>query len=157
MRRLRIGLLVAGVLALLAGCDNPFAKKGASDSSQKVDDRNSNYRPGGGVIVNANQAKKRTVALNDFDQLKTIIVALDLDNSRMPTADAIKADLKANPNARELLAKIDDGAIVLTGTTDRQGLWAYEVDADKAGGIVLAGGNVSRASADEVKQWLGQK
>ncbi len=157
MRRLRFGLLTAGVIALLAGCDNPFARKGTTETSEKIDDRNSNYRPGAGLGANLNQVKKRVPVQHDFEQLGIIIYALELQDSRMPTPDAIKADLKTNPDARELLAKIDDGAIILTGTTDRQALWAYEVDADKAGGFILVNGRASRVSADDVKDWLRKK
>jgi hypothetical protein len=158
MRRLRFGLLTAGVLAAV-GCGNPLAvlKTPPPETSEKIDDRNTNYRPGGSALGNAARAGKRTAQLHDFEQLGTIIFALELDNSRMPTVDAIKADLKANPDAREILAKIDEGVIILTGTTDRQALWAYEIDADKAGGIILVNGRASRASADDVKDWLGKK
>lgn len=158
MRRLRFGLLAAGVLAA-AGCDNMLGKLKTPppETSEKIDDRNTNYRPGGSALGNVARAGKRTAQLHDFDQLGTIIFALELQESRMPSADAIKADLKANPDARDLLKKIDDGVIILTGTTDRQGLWAYEIDAEKAGGIVLVSGRASRASADDVKQYLGMK
>ena len=157
MTRLRFGLVAA--LFALVGCDNPGPKKppAAADTSPTVDERNTKYRPDQGTLRNVLRTGQRGAARVDFDQLKTLIFALDLQENRMPTADAIKADLKANPDARVLLKKINDGVIVLTGTTDRQAMWAYEIDADKAGGIVILGGNVTDANADDVKKSLGQK
>jgi hypothetical protein len=95
--------------------------------------------------------------MHDFDQLKTLIFALEVQDGRMPTADAIKADLAANPDARDLLAKINEGVVLLTGTTDPNGLWAYEIDAEKIGGIVIYQKRTARATADDVKQYLGMK
>ena len=86
--------------------------------------------------------------------MKTFIFAYELENNRMPTKDELRVELK---NAANLLKLIDEGAIVLPTAMPKQGLWAYEVDADKAGGIVIDSGNVGRKSADEVKKLLGQK
>jgi hypothetical protein len=153
--------LVFGTLALLAaiGCDfpKPKPKPPAEKVEEKLDDRNTNFRPGASVLKNSVQAGKRVAQMHDFDQMKFFIFAYELENNRMPTIDEIKADLKNYPDAREILKKIDEGVIILTGTKDKNGLWAYEVDADKAGGIICLGNSVSRASADDVKKYLGQK
>ena len=133
------------------GC--PKAPKPTS-TEPTVDNRNTNYRPGDGALINSARAGKRVAAMNDFDQLKTFIFAYELENNRMPTKDELRAELK---NAANLLKLIDEGAIVLPTAMQKQGLWAYEVDADKAGGIVIDSGNVGRKSADEVKKLLGQK
>lgn len=162
MRRLRIGLLAVGLLPLLAGCNfivnMPKRPTEPTEETKTTgDDRNTNYRPGQSGLRNGKRAGERMAQLTQFDQLGTIIYALELQDNRMPNADAIKADLKDNPDARDLLKLIDDGVIILTGTTDRQGLWAYEIDADQIGGIILVSGRASRATADDVKQWLGKK
>ncbi len=124
-----------------------------------VDDRNTNYRADQSVLRNTKRAGERMAQMNDFDQMKFFIFSYELENNRLPTVAEIKADLKQYPDASQILKKIDEGVIILTGTKDKNALWAYEVDAEKAGGIVCVGpsGNVRRATADEVKQLLGTK
>jgi hypothetical protein len=163
MRRLVFALLAAGVTATV-GCNLTInvPKKSTeptetTPTTAAVDDRNTNYRPDQSVLRNSKRAGERLAQQHQFDQLGTIMFALELQDSRMPTVQAVKDDLKANPDAKDLLKLIDDGVIILTGTTDRQGLWAYEIDADKAGGIILVSGRARRAQADEVKQYLGKK
>ena len=138
--------------ALALGC--PKAPKVTVATQPHVDDRNTNYKPGAGAIVNSARAGKRVVVMNDFDQLRTFIFAFELMNDRMPTPEQLRVELKEAANIQKL---IDEGAIILPMPMTKNGLWAYEVDADKAGGIVIAAGNVSRANADEVKALLGQK
>ncbi len=150
MRGLLTAMMIVAVGSAI-GC--PKAPKPTS-TEPTVDNRNTNYRPGDGALINSARAGKRVAAMNDFDQLKTFIFAYELENNRMPTKDELRAELK---NAANLLKLIDEGAIVLPTAMQKQGLWAYEVDADKAGGIVIDSGNVGRKSADEVKKLLGQK
>lgn len=162
MRRLGFLLLAASVAAV--GCNltinvpkRPTEATETTPTSAPVDDRNTNYRPDQSVLRNTKRAGERLAQQTQMDQLGTIMFALELQDNRMPTVQAVKDDLKANPDARDLLKLIDDGVIILTGTTDRQGLWAYEIDADKVGGIILVSGRARRAQADEVKQYLGKK
>jgi hypothetical protein len=146
-------IVCVAILAIAAtGC--PKAPKVTVATQPPVDDRNTNYKPGAGAIVNSARAGKRVAALNDFEQLKTFIFAFELDNNRMPTKDELRAELKTAAN---LLKLIDDGAILLPTQLRKDGVWAYEVDADKAGGIMIVAGNVMRViSADDVKKYLGQ-
>ena len=150
MRGLLTAMMTVAVGSAV-GC--PKAPKPTS-TEPTVDNRNTNYRPGDGALINSARAGKRVAAMNDFDQLKTFIFAYELEYNRMPTKDELRAELK---NAANLLKLIDEGAIVLPTAMQKQGLWAYEVDADKAGGIVIDSGNVGRKSADEVKTMLGKK
>ena len=137
--------------ALTCGCKQ---KNSVPIATQPVvDSRNTNYRPGDGVVINTVRAGKRTSTENDFNQLKVFIFAFELDHNRMPTKEEIRTDLAG---AQNLLQLIDDGAILLPAKLTKQGLWAYEVDSDKAGGIVITAGNVSRATKDEVKALLAQ-
>jgi hypothetical protein len=139
------------LLVAVTGCKK---EPKPSDTGPTADDRNTNYRPGAGALKNSMQAGKRTAAMHDYDQLKTIIFAMELENNRMPTKDEIRTELTTN--GRNLLKLIDDGAIIMPSQPKKDGLWYYEVDADKVGGIVVYQGNVSRATADEVKKYLGQ-
>ncbi|QEL17021.1 hypothetical protein [Limnoglobus roseus] len=146
----------------LSGCKKknaPMAVTKPSDpepAPAPIDDRNSAPIAGGGAIQNVRQAAKRTVALSDMHQLGIMILQYDLDNNKLPTVSEIKAMLTGD--GASIRKQIDEGTIILTGTKDKAGLWAYEVDADRAGGIVLTGpsANARRASADEVKALLGK-
>ncbi len=71
----------------------------------------------------------------------------------MPNISEIKTMISTAANLKEL---IDTGSVILTGTTDRAGLWAYEIEADVKGGLGLVAGVPNRYSADEIKQYLGR-
>jgi hypothetical protein len=151
-------LLVLGTALVAGGCkkkEKPVAKKEEpAPAPAPVDPRNSNYVQGGGAVQNIRQAAKRVVNQHDMAQLGIFILDFELTNGKLPTASEIKAMLTGD--AAGIRKQIDEGVIILTGTTNKSGLWAYEVDADKAGGIVLTGpsANARRATADEVKQLL---
>jgi hypothetical protein len=119
---------------------------------ERVDPRNTNT--GGGAIVGSYRAGKRTNLLNDMSQLGQFVEIQYQEAGKMPDPAAIKANLTT---ARNILKEIDDGFIILTGTKNHAGLWAYEVDADKVGGVGLVAGRAQRLQADEVKQMLAQK
>ena len=155
-------LILLGAVLVAGGCKKknsaaPVAKKEEpAPAAPPVDDRNTAHVPGGGTVQNVRKAAKRAVTMNDLQSLGTFIFSFELDNNKMPTVSEIKAMLK--PDGLNILAAIDEGAIILTGTTDKRGLWAYEVDADKAGGVIVTGPTPAarRATADEVKQLLGK-
>ncbi len=149
-------MILLGVAIVSGGCKKknsapPVVKK---EEPVVVDDRNTAHVPGGGTVQNVRKAAKRAVTMNDLQQLGTIIFSMELETNKMPTIEEIKAALK--PDGLNLLAAIDEGAIILTGTTNKRGVWAYEVDADKAGGVIVTGPTPAarRAKADEVKQLL---
>ena len=106
---------------------------------------------GGGAIQAVRKAVRRTDALNEMKTLGQVIALMQNDLGRMPTKEQIVAELKQYP---KLLAAINEGSIILTGTTQAGGLWAYEVDAENSGGISLVGGTAGRTSADDVRQLL---
>ncbi|MBX9581957.1 MAG: hypothetical protein K2X87_16755, partial [Gemmataceae bacterium] len=140
----------------LAGC----GKKDADDPAPggpppvKVDDRNTNFRPGAGAVQNVRQAARRTNALVEMKTLGDLVTIMYTEDGRMPSKEQIAASVKRDAPA---VAKgIDEGVYILTGATDHGGLWAYEVDADTAGGIVLVAGVANRATADEVQQHLAK-
>jgi hypothetical protein len=119
----------------------------------RIDARNTNQP--GGAITGSYRAGKRTNILSDMRQLGQFIEIQYNEAGKMPDPAAIKANLTT---ARNILKEIDEGWIILTGTKDHAGLWAYEVDADKAGGVVLIGGTAQRMpEAYDVKQLLGKQ
>jgi hypothetical protein len=106
---------------------------------------------GGGAIQAVRKAARRTEALNDMNTLGQVISLMQTDSGKMPTREQIIAELKQYP---KILAAVNEGTYILTGTNQAGGLWAYEVDAENSGGIALVGGRASRSTADEVKQYL---
>jgi hypothetical protein len=115
---------------------------------------NTNYVPGGGAVQNVRQAARRTVALNDLHQIGIAITQWELENNRMPSASEItNSVLRSYPNLKKL---VDEGTVILTGTTNRSGLWAYEVEADTKGGLGLVAGTASRYDAATIKSYLGR-
>jgi hypothetical protein len=157
MRALSL-LAVAAVFAA-GGCKKkapptasaPAAPVPAADAPAPT---NTNYQSGAGVAQNVRNAAKRTVALNDMHTLGQLIEVMYNDGGRMPTAAAIKQGV--GRDAPNVAAAINDGSIVLTGTTDHGGLWAYEAGAETSGGVGLVAGSARRMTADEVKQYLGR-
>lgn len=115
---------------------------------------NTNYQPGFGAAQAVRKAGLRTINLNEMKQLGLYVTQAADDFGKMPTAAEIKQMVSQD---KTLTGMINDGSLILTNTTNRGGLWAYEVDADTKGGIVLVAGTASRASADEVKQYLANK
>jgi hypothetical protein len=155
-------LIAAAGFLLAAGCEKKKAKttpttaataKGGDTPPPAAGGGNTNYQGGAGAAQNIRKAGKRTVALND---MKTLGQAIELkynDLGKMPTKQEILADLSQYPN---ILSLVKDGTVILTGTTDHAGLWAYEVEADTKGGIGLVGGVANRYDAATIKQYLGR-
>ncbi|MFO0796747.1 MAG: hypothetical protein U0804_04665 [Gemmataceae bacterium] len=106
---------------------------------------------GGGAAMAVRKAARRTQALNELKNLGEMIFAMQLENGRMPTVNQIKEALQQSP---QLLTAINDGAYILTGTTEAGGLYAYEVDADKQPGIAVIGGRATRSTPEELKPYL---
>ena len=106
---------------------------------------------GGGAAQAVRKAARRASALNDLKNIGELIEQMRDEFGKMPTKDAILNEMKKYPN---LYAGINDGAYIVTGTTEGGGLWVYEVDSENIGGIVVIGGRATRANADEVKQYM---
>ena len=150
-----MGRLLTAMMIVAVGSAVGCSKAPKPTSTEPtVDNRNTNYRAGDGALINSARAGKRAAATNDFVNLKVFIFDFELNNNRMPTKEELRGEVK---NAGNLLKLIDEGVILFPTSMQKDGVWAYEIDADKVGGIVLVANNVSRASADEVKKLLGQK
>ena len=165
MRRLSFVLVLAvGATVAAVGCNFTVnipkrPTQPTEEAPPTVDDRNTNNRPDQSVLRNTKRAGERLAQMNDFQAVQLFILDYDLNNNRMPTIAQIKESLKGAADTQHVLKKIEDGVIILTGTQNRNALWAYEVDAEKAGGIVCLGpsGSIRRATADEVKQYMAIK
>lgn len=149
----RVLAVVLLCLPLVAGCKKktPPASAAATPAAPAPvagGANDTNYQAGAGAVQNVRNAARRTVAINDMNQIGLTIETLYSTSGRMPDINAIKAELRTAGN---LLALISDGAVILTGTTNHSGLWAYQADADTQGGIGLVAGRAARMSADEIK------
>jgi hypothetical protein len=160
---MRFFILLPLMMAIAAcGCEKKKAKTVAKTepapaeaAPPPVNPGNTNYQGGAGAVQNVRQAARRAAKQNDLHQLGLLISQTTTLDNRMPSAAEIKQSLQRD--APNILKEINEGIIILTDTKNMRGLWAYEVDADRAGGLVLVGGTASRASADEVKQYLANK
>ncbi len=76
------------------------------------------------------KATRRAQAMNELKNLGELIESMRDPIGKMPTDAQIRMELKKS--APNILKGIEEGAYILTGTTDGGGLWAYEVDADSS-------------------------
>jgi hypothetical protein len=106
---------------------------------------------GGGAVQQVRKAARRTQALNEMNTLGQVISMMQNDLGRMPAREQIMAELKQYPT---VLQAINEGAFILTGTTEAGGLWAYEVDADTKPGIALIGGRATRSTPDDLRPYF---
>lgn len=143
MRRLRFGLLAVGVVASLAGCDNPFAKKGttASETGSGIK-----------VIDQTKQAVQRTVDANELKNLHLFIDTASLASGHMPTAAEITTVVRKED--KRLADAIADGTIILTGATTRESLWAYSKDAGTKGGWIVTNNGPEQVDAATAQRWI---
>jgi hypothetical protein len=146
MRKVLVIALLFALMFAVAGCKKrQAAAKGSTTQA-----------PGGGglgVVQQVKGAVQRTVTAKELDDLRIYIDTASLASGRMPNKETILKEVKTAD--RKLGQLIEDGAIVLTGATQREGVWAYEKDAPERGGMVLTSTGVERLSADELNQRLG--
>ncbi|MGL6073755.1 MAG: hypothetical protein ACRC8S_06295 [Fimbriiglobus sp.] len=153
---IRVSLLLLAVI-LFAGCKKKpatVASTPATLQTTATTSANTNYDPNAGTAQNIHNAAKRVVTQA---QMTVIGVFIDAEyglNSKMPSEKTILSQLQRE--APDTYKMIQDGTIKLSWTASHEGLWAYEVDAQTRGGIVLVTGLARRADADEVKRLLGR-
>lgn len=145
----------AVLLAILfaVGCKKEAATAPTTPPASSAGGGNTNYVAGGGAVQNVRQAARRTVTLADMNTLGQLLEVEFNNGGRMPDVAAFKASLaKDAPN---VLAGINDGSIILCWK-GHEGIWAYEIDADKKGGVAVVTGRASRYDATQIAQMLGR-
>jgi hypothetical protein len=157
-------MLAAGLAVVGGGCKKNPPKPAATTPTAPAPTQptapsppagaDTQYQAGAGAIQNARKAAERTQLLSLMNGLGVYILSLDTDKGKMPTKQEVYAALKDDITQRPLLEKINDGTIILTGSTNRAGLWAYEKGADVSGGVGLVGPSAQRLSADDIKKLL---
>lgn len=99
-------------------------------------------------------AAARVVAMADMRDLQIFIDNASGATGKMPTsAEIMTALIEAKSPAAAL---VKDGAIVLTGAKQREGVWAFEARAYLNGGLVVTQNGVERVTAEELKRLLGK-
>lgn len=107
---------------------------------------------GGGAAMAVRKAAVRTTDLNEMKSLGEFIELMRDDVGRMPTRERILTDLRQG--SPKLFSMISEGSIILTGTTEGGGLWAFSADADKTPGFAVIGGRATRISPDDLRPYL---
>jgi hypothetical protein len=172
-------LLVIGLaLALLGGCKKKTTKvaQGPAPSEQVQAAPNGSapggqvqmHAPtgvvlgsggggGGGAVQAVRQATTRTVNLAQMKDLQLFIDQASLADGQMPTKEQITAALQKE--SRKTYQLVHDGAIVLTGTRSRDGIWAYTYEPQTTGGehLVLSASGIERVPAPTLRQRLQQQ
>lgn len=108
---------------------------------------------GGGAVQAVRGAVQRAVTMHEMNNLRLFIDNASVASGRMPSREEIFASAKqGDPKLAQFL---QDGSIILTGATTREGVWAYEKDAPTRGGLVVTASGVERLSPDELRQRMG--
>jgi hypothetical protein len=87
-------------------------------------------------------------------QLRIFIESASLATGQMPTKQQVVDELKRSPDAKAIVALIEDGSIVLTNLKQREGVWAYEKLAPTQGGNVVTHTGLERMTAEQLNNLL---
>jgi hypothetical protein len=99
-------------------------------------------------------AAKKAVTMADMREVWVYIDNASGASGKMPTQLMIyEALIAAKSPAAEL---VKDGAIYLTGATQRESVWAYEMQALTSGGLVVSQNGVETLTAAELRARLGK-
>jgi len=156
----RLAILLALLVSPL-GCKKALDKIGdqaklePDEKPQVIPKGTGDLSGGGGALGSVRKATARTANLVQLDQLKTTIASMELLEGGMPSADAIKKDVRQD---KQLAALIDEEVIILTGTNKKDGIWAYTKWPQRAGehAVVTASGVGSKSPADLEKELKAQ-
>jgi len=162
---MRIFVIAICVAVSLVGCKKKVAPlANAPASTLPANATVVTPAPGSGVVVNAGGgggavqavrgAVRRTVTMNDLQQIRIFIDNASLASGRMPSTQMTYAALKQE--SPSIATLIDEGVLTLNNATTREQVWAYETDALKQGGQVLTGSGVERMDAETLAQRLRQ-
>jgi hypothetical protein len=109
-----------------------------------------------GDRVTAQNIVARTLTQNDLKNLQVLMEAASAETGKLPDKAAIMAALKMEKAAANLVKAIEGGTLILTGTSNREDVWAYEKAAPEKGGWFLTSNGVERLDAQAAKKRLGK-
>jgi hypothetical protein len=110
----------------------------------------------GGAAQAVRKAAMSAVTRNDMHDLHILIENASGATGQMPSTQEITAHLQ---QARSpALKKIQEGAIVLTGTRSRENIWAYTKEAQNNGAhFIISSSGIENISAQELTRRLDQQ
>lgn len=111
----------------------------------------------GGAVQAVRKAVGRAVTQSEMNNLRTFIEDASLSSGQMPTKEQILQALQQGARATAKL--VEDGDIRLTGTRQREGIWAYTKEAVSTTGehLVVNGTGVQRMMPEQINQALQQQ
>ncbi|CAN5630185.1 hypothetical protein BH11PLA2_BH11PLA2_13100 [soil metagenome] len=147
-------ILLLLIVVAACGCKKKSVASAAPDpapapSGATQSARDTNYQAGGGAVTNVHRRAERVKVEAELQQLGQLMTVQYNELGRMPKIDEIKSYLN---QAQNILGHINQGNIILTGTTNYSGLWAYQAEADTLGGSALVGGTPNKYSKEEFAQ-----
>lgn len=173
MRKL---ILIALALALATGCGklrlkgSKTGQNAANQTQQGSGDQPAVHAPtgvvlnpglGGGGSGGAAQAVRkaatRAVSQNELNNIRLFIENASLASGRMPSVEETRAALQREAAATFKL--VEEGAIVLTGTRSRDGIWAYTAEAQSSvtgEHLIVNASGVQRMDPQTLRQRLQQ-
>ncbi|MFO0843118.1 MAG: hypothetical protein U0797_12110 [Gemmataceae bacterium] len=92
-----------------------------------------------------------------MNNIRLFIEDASLTGGQMPTPQQVMQALQQSARATAKL--VQDGDIVLTGTRQREGIWAYTKEAQSVTGehLVVNGSGVQRMMPEQIRQALQQQ
>jgi len=102
------------------------------------------------------QAVTRALTANDLKSIQIFMEAASAESGKLPDAATTRAALKMDKGSAHLVKLVAEGVIVLTGTTSREDVWAYEKSALEKGGMMLSSNGIDRVTAADLKKRLGK-
>jgi hypothetical protein len=153
MRKL---VVLALVLVLVGGCK----KKPTSNTSGNTGGGGSgglNSGGSGGAVQGVRMAAGRVVSEHELKNIHLFIETASGASGQMPTVPQITAALqKEAPKTYQL---VQEGAIVLTGATTRESIWAYTAKPQSIAGyhLALSSSGIEKLYPQELERRLGKK
>jgi len=96
----------------------------------------------------------KAVTKDDIDEVWIFIENRSLATGKMPNRETVFAALIDTKAASALL--VQDGSIILTGATQREGIWAYEKNAASNGGWIATQNGSEQVTAAEFARRVGR-
>jgi hypothetical protein len=111
----------------------------------------------GGAAQAVRKAATRAVNQNELNNIRTFIEAASVASGQMPPAQETVQSLQREAPAT--YKQIAEGAIVITGTRQREGIWAYTTDPQSTTGehLIVTKDGVGRMMPDQLRQMLTQQ
>jgi hypothetical protein len=111
----------------------------------------------GGAVQAVRKAAARAVTQNEMSNIRIFIEEASQASGQMPTQQQVMQALQQTARATAKL--VQDGDIILTGTRQREGIWAYTKEPVSVTGehLIVNGSGVQRMMPQQIRQALQQQ